>query len=152
MNLRAKGLWLVAVGALAFSASATAAVADPEVNPEPPHHERGEHDELHERYGELEQVNLPPLVVKEQKTAPKLPVKEEVATTLTDATVVDPVANVPIDPKQINPQSSTPADTFFQSASIGLGAMGVGAASLGVVAIRRSIRLRKDPKADFLYQ
>lgn len=120
--------------------------------------EHSEHDELHERYGELERVNLPPLLVKgqsvktNQTSVNHLPAASTSKTKLADSLISNPTVNIPIDVTLINPNDSTPAEEFFQSASIGLGAMGAGAAVLGGVAVRRTVRLRKDQTTDFIYQ
>jgi hypothetical protein len=171
MTLKTKAVWLLAVAALSVSLQATAAwaeddesdsdsdskssVVEDHKSPESKnevenetHSETGlhtEHNELHDKYGDVDQVNLPPLVVKEQKPG-QLVTKQSIQenSTLTDAENANPVANMPIEPEQIRPQSATPAETFFQSATVGLGAMGAGAAALGALAIRRSVRARKD--------
>lgn len=46
----------------------------------------------------------------------------------------------------------TPADEFFQAATIGLVALGAGALSLGGIAAQRAISLRRNPEADFFYE
>lgn len=168
MNLRAKALVLAltTVAMLTAGAAAYAEDDDHEGRPIPgsteypkPHHPHPEENELHDRYGEdIGQVNLPPLVVKQPQktgtanTGTTEPLGSTATKQLVDAGTTDPAQNVPVDPAAINPDQGTPAAEFFNTASIGLGVMGVGAAVLGGVAIRRTIKVRKDPKADFLYQ
>ena len=163
MKLRVKALALTLATA-AILAGGTAAYAEDDDDRRPlpgsselprPHHPHPEENELHERYGDdVGQVNLPPLAVKEgAKTgAASTNLGTNPTSTLVDAGKADPAANLPVDPKSITPHQATPADTFFQSASVGLGVMGAGVVALGAIAIRRSAKLRKDPKADFLYQ
>lgn len=170
MNLRVKAIALSLV-AMTTLAGGTAAFADDDDDLKPlpgtsapaegehsrPHHPHPEEDELHDRYGEdVGQVNLPPLVVKEKTGAANTGATQPIEVTsekqLVNAGIADPVANLPVDPSTINPNQGTPADTFFNSATVGLGVMGAGVVALGGVALRRSIKLRKDPKADFLYQ
>jgi hypothetical protein len=171
MNLRVKATSAALALLFVFAGAATWALADDDNNQFPApgstpgatpgfgHHHDDEKNELHDRYGDVGQVNLPPLVVKQgNKTGAaskygidKMPSGTK-TTSLKDAGNADPVANVPVDPKSINPHQGTPADVFFNSATIGLGVMGVGVAALAAVAIRRAIRVRKDPKSDFLYQ
>ncbi|MEY4320508.1 MAG: hypothetical protein RLZZ471_449 [Actinomycetota bacterium] len=168
MILRVKAIALC-LAAVATFAGGSAALADDEDNkghqsgqnysPFGPHHPHPEENELHDRYGDVGQVNLPPLVVKGEPktgaaangTSDKLTSTSKSAK-LKDAGTANPAGNVPVDPTSINPHQGTPADNFFNSATIGLGVMGAGAVALGAVAIRRSIKIRKDPKADFLYQ
>jgi hypothetical protein len=171
MNLRVKAIAAALAFLFVFGGAANSALADddnnqPVTGPTPGatpgfghHHHDEEKNELHDRYGDVGQVNLPPLVVKQGNktgTASKNGVDKMPSTTKTtslkDAGNADPVANVPVDPKSINPHQGTPADVFFNSATIGLGVMGVGVATLAAVAIRRAVRIRKDPKSDFLYQ
>jgi hypothetical protein len=171
MNLRVKAIALSLIALTTF-AGGTAAFADDDDDdhkPVPgvsvpaegehsrPHHPHPEEDELHDRYGEdVGQVNLPPLVVREKTGAANTGAVQPIEVTskkqLVNAGITDPVANLPVDPSTINPNQGTPADTFFNSATVGLGVMGAGVVALGGVALRRSIKLRKDPKADFLYQ
>ncbi len=171
MNLRVKAIALTLVALTTF-AGGTAAFADDEdddFKPLPgvsapeegehsrPHHPHPEEDELHDRYGEdVGQVNLPPLVVKEKTgtagSGAAQPIEVTSEKQLVNAGITDPVANLPVDPSTINPNQGTPAETFFNSTTVGLGVMGAGVVALGGVALRRSIKLRKDPKADFLYQ
>lgn len=164
MNLRVKAT-VLALASLAFLVGGGAAFADEEDDRRPapgstelprPHHPHPEEDELHDRYGEdVGQINLPPLVVKEKpKTGAagaglgEPPPSQK----LVNAGNANPEANLPVDPSTMNQRRSTPAETFFNAATVGLGAMGLGVVALTSVAIRRSAKLRKDPKADFLYQ
>lgn len=166
MNLRAKAIALV-LATMTVITPWSAAFADDDNDKRPipsstefpkPHHLHPEEDELHDRYGEdVGQINMPPLVVKEPKTGAAAtggsePLNASTSEKLVDASNVNPAANLPVDPTSINPQSGTPADTFFNAATVGLGVMGVGVLALASVAIRRAVKLRKDPKADFLYQ
>lgn len=57
-----------------------------------------------------------------------------------------PVGRHPIDLKQVNFSQPTPADVFMQSATVALGAMGVGALALvGVTASRGKLLRRNQP-------
>ena len=164
--------------ALLFSAlfSAGSAMADerkPHPRPtdatatHPPHREddneedeRNEHDQLREQYGDVDQVFMPPLVVSDPKNqfngsgnGPAKPLKPESGSmVLPDATNIDPHANPPIDPKKIRATKNTPAQNFFEAATLAIGAMAAGSATLGAVAIRRTIKLRKTKNADYLYE
>lgn len=127
------------------------------------HDSKSEHDQLREQYGddEIDQVFLPPLVVTDPTSsittngagqkAPVLPAKPG-ADSLIGATNVDPHANAPIDVKTIKATRQTPAESFFEMATIALVAMAAGSAALGGVAIRRAIKLRNTPNADFIYE
>ncbi|MEN9714145.1 MAG: hypothetical protein RLZZ164_809 [Actinomycetota bacterium] len=134
------------------------------------HHEDGEgeddhHAEIHDKYGkDVDQVFLPPLVVKDAPAAPtgttnkssinggpsgvspiNPPKPGDVAapaTTLKDAGAVDPAANVPVNPDTVAPSTQTPADKFFQVASVGLGAMTLGSVALGGIVVVQRIRQR----------
>ena len=64
----------------------------------------------------------------------------------------DPTANQPIQMENVHPSSKTPADTFIQSAQIGVGAMAAGAAVLGIAAAARGQRSRRESKTDFIYE
>jgi hypothetical protein len=64
----------------------------------------------------------------------------------------DPTANQPIQMQNVHPSSKTPADTFIQSAQIGVGAMAAGAAVLGITAAARGKRARRESKTDFIYE
>jgi hypothetical protein len=125
--------------------------------------ERSEHDQLRERYGDdgIEQVFLPPLVVTDpgnafapagQRPKPGSLADPNGQGALTDATNVDPKGSAPIDLKRLKANEQTPAETFFEIATIGLVAMGAGSAALGAVAIRRAVKLRKTPNSDFIYE
>ncbi len=175
MNLRVKAIALTLTALATFSGGYSAYAEDDDDKrpmpgqssaPRAPHHpheeenEHAEENELHDRYGEdVGQINLPPLVVKDGKKTGSAgngvgeqlnpPANPE---TLKDAGNADPAGNVPVDPKSIKANQGTPADVFFNSATVGLGVMGAGALALGGFAVRRSIKLRKDPKADFLYE
>ena len=127
------------------------------------HDKKSEHDQLREQYGddEIDKVFLPPLVVSDPaaqikvngsgQKAPVLPAKPG-ADSLVDATNVNPHANAPIDVKTIKATRQTPAESFFEMATIALVAMAAGSAALGGVAIRRAIKLRNTPNADFIYE
>lgn len=167
MNLRVKAIAL-SLASMAILAGGTAVYADDQDDKRPtpgatdfpkPRHPHPEENELHDRYGEdVGQVNLPPLVVKPPPTtgAAGTGKSEQISPAntpkLVDAGNANPEENVPVDPAAINPDQGTPADNFFNVASAGIGVMGIGVAALVVFAIRRSARLRKDSKADFLYQ
>lgn len=125
--------------------------------------ERSEHDQLRERYGDdgIEQVFLPPLVVTDpgnafapagQRPKPGSLPGTNGQGALTDATNVDPKGSAPIDLKRIKANEQTPAETFFEIATVGLVAMGAGSAALGAVAIRRAVKLRNTPNSDFIYE
>ena len=181
MNLRkiSATVLISAIAALllsvAFSVSgAHAEDGDNESHPKPtagatmpprPHHGdddgKSEHDQLRDKYGDkdIDQVFLPPLVVTEQPAslngaghqAPVMPAKPG-GQTLIDATNVDPHANAPIDIKTIKATRQTPAESFFEMATVALIAMAAGSAALGAVAIRRAIKLRNTPNSDFIYE
>lgn len=123
--------------------------------------EREHHAEIHDKYGnDVDQVFLPPLVVKDAPAAPsgttgKSNIKPLVpgptnavdvtgleATTLKDAAAVDPAANLPVNPDSLAPTSQTPADKFFQVASFGLGVMALGSVALGGIVVVQRIRQR----------
>lgn len=115
------------------------------------------HDRLREQYGEVEQVFLPPLVVTDpsglggkQRVAPQP--GEVSGDKLVDATFIDPRQNAPIDPKNIQASKNSPAESFFQMASVAIGSMAAGSIALGAFAIRRSVRLRNAEDADYFYK
>jgi hypothetical protein len=115
------------------------------------------HDRLREQYGEVEQVFLPPLVVTDpsglggkQRVAPQQ--GEVNGDKLVDASFIDPRQNAPIDPKSIQASRHSPADSFFQMASVAIGSMAAGSIALGAFAIRRSVRLRNTEDADYFYK
>lgn len=181
MNLRkiSATVLISAIAALLLSVAFDISMAradDKESHPTPtagsilpprPHHEdrdsKSEHDQLRDKYGDkdIDQVFLPPLVVTDPTSsittngagqkAPVLPTKPG-AETLVDATNVDPHANEPIDVKTIKATRQTPAESFFEMATIALVAMAAGSAALGGVAILRAIKLRNNPNADFIYE
>jgi hypothetical protein len=66
-------------------------------------------------------------------------------------TEIDPVANVPIELSKVQPTKKTPADTFVESATVGVGAMAAGAAVLATVAFTRGSRARRQKSGDYLY-
>ncbi len=116
------------------------------------------HERLREQYGEVEQVYLPPLVVTDPSglggngfIVPK-PGEEADSGRLLDATNVDPRRNAPIDPKTIRANGQTPADSFFQLASVAIGSMAAGSIALGAFAVRRTVRLRNTADADYIYK
>jgi hypothetical protein len=124
--------------------------------------EREHHAEIHDKYGnDVDQVFLPPLVVKDAPTAPsgttgKSNIKPPVSSSnnavdanglvapssLENAAAVDPAANLPVDPDSLAPTSQTPADKFFQVASFGLGVMALGSVALGGIVVVQRIRQR----------
>ena len=108
---------------------------------------------IREQYGEVEQVFLPPLVVTNPATNPKqLQPIGAVEGKLLDAANIDPHANMPVDPKTIGAAGKTPADSFFQVATVAMTTMAAGSFALGAFAIRRSIRLKNTPDSDFIYK
>ena len=108
---------------------------------------------IREQYGEVEQVFLPPLVVTNPATNPKqLQPVGAVEGKLLDAANIDPHANMPVDPKTIGAAGKTPADSFFQVATVAMTTMAAGSFALGAFAIRRSIRLKNTPDSDFIYK
>jgi hypothetical protein len=108
---------------------------------------------IREQYGEVEQVFLPPLVVTNPATNPKqLQPVGAVEGKLLDAANIDPHANMPVDPKTIGAAGKTPADSFFQVATVAMTTMAAGSVALGAFAIRRSIRLKNTPDSDFIYK
>jgi hypothetical protein len=95
------------------------------------------HDQLRQQYGEVEQVFLPPLLVTDPAGKP--------GNRLLDSANIDPHENMPIDPKTVSSNQKTPADSFFQVATVAISTMAAGSLALGVFAIRRSIRTRNTP-------
>jgi hypothetical protein len=69
-----------------------------------------------------------------------------------NSAVFDPTANAPIEMSNIHPNSKSPADVFIESAQIGIGAMAVGAAVLGITAGVRGSKSRRESKTDFIYE
>lgn len=57
----------------------------------------------------------------------------------------------PIDVKTIDFTGKTPADKFVEAATASIGAMAIGAISLGVVTMVRGKRQQKDLKAEYQY-
>lgn len=116
------------------------------------------HERLREEYGEVEQVNLPPLVVTDPSglggSGFKVPKPGDALSgdRLLDATNVDPRQNAPIDPKTIRANGQTPAESFFQLASVAIGSMAAGSIALGAFAVRRTVRLRNTEDADYIYK
>jgi hypothetical protein len=161
-------LALAAFFALGSVAVAQAVALTPHSKPAPPAPEfeseesEGEDDDddnevyqnrIREQYGEVEQVFLPPLVVTNPATNPKqLQPVGAVEGKLLDAANIDPHANMPVDPKTIGAAGKTPADSFFQVATVAMTTMAAGSFALGAFAIRRSIRLKNTPDSDFIYK
>lgn len=161
-------LALAAFFALGSVAVAQAVALTPHSKPAPPtpefesedsEGEEGEDDNevyqnrIREQYGEVEQVFLPPLVVTNPATNPKqLQPVGAVEGKLLDAANIDPHANMPVDPKTIGAAGKTPADSFFQVATVAMTTMAAGSVALGAFAIRRSIRLKNTPDSDFIYK
>ena len=161
-------LALAAFFALGSVAVAQAVALTPHSKPAPPtpefesedsEGEEGEDDNevyqnrIREQYGEVEQVFLPPLVVTNPATNPKqLQPIGAVEGKLLDAANIDPHANMPVDPKTIGAAGKTPADSFFQVATVAMTTMAAGSFALGAFAIRRSIRLKNTPDSDFIYK
>jgi hypothetical protein len=128
---------------------------------------KSEHDQLREKYGDkdIDQVFLPPLVVTDPAATgsisgnvtgagkgPAKPIGQAPVENLVDATNVDPAANSPIDLKNIRANGESPAQSFFEIATVALGAMAAGSIALGAMAIRRAVKIRKTPNADFIYE
>ena len=64
----------------------------------------------------------------------------------------NPNANAPIQLQNVHVTDRTPADVFMDSAKIGVGAMAAGAIVLGVAAVVRGARFRRQAKTDFIYE
>lgn len=109
------------------------------------------HDQLREQYGEVEQVFLPPLVVTNPAGAANQ-LAPASGGGLLDSANIDPHENMPIDPKTIGADRKTPADSFFQMASVAISTMAAGSIALGGFAIRRSVRMKNSPDSDFIYK
>lgn len=173
MILSRRAAAVIALALAAFFALGSVAVAQavaltPHSKPAPPTPEfeseesEGEDDDddnevyqnrIREQYGEVEQVFLPPLVVTNPATNPKqLQPVGAVEGKLLDAANIDPHANMPVDPKTIGAAGKTPADSFFQVATVAMTTMAAGSFALGAFAIRRSIRLKNTPDSDFIYK
>ena len=173
MILSRRAAAVIALALAAFFALGSVAVAQavamtPHSKPAPPTPEfeseesEGEDDDddnevyqnrIREQYGEVDQVFLPPLVVTNPATNPKqLQPVGAVEGKLLDAANIDPHANMPVDPKTIGAAGKTPADSFFQVATVAMTTMAAGSFALGAFAIRRSIRLKNTPDSDFIYK
>lgn len=172
MILSRRAAAVIALALAAFFALGSVAVAQavaltPHSKPAPPAPEfesedsEGEEDDenevyqnrIREQYGEVEQVFLPPLVVTNPATSSKqLQPIGAVEGKLLDAANIDPHANMPVDPKTIGAAGKTPADSFFQVATVAMTTMAAGSFALGAFAIRRSIRLKNTPDSDFIYK
>lgn len=127
------------------------------------HDGKSEHDQLREQYGDkdIDQVFLPPLVVTDPASAfnprgagqkPPIAPGADAGNNLVDASNIDPNANAPINLDQIKATRQTPAETFFELATVALVTMAAGSAALGAIAIRRAVKLRKTPNSDFIYE
>ena len=118
------------------------------------------HDKLREQYGEVDQVFLPPLVVTDPsglggKGLPnQLPAGSQVGPNgeLLGSANIDPQMNVPLDPNTISKDKQSPADSFFQLATVAISTMAAGSIALGGFALRRTVKLRKNPNSDFIYK
>ena len=173
MILSRRAAAVIALALAAFFALGSVAVAQavaltPHSKPAPPtpefesedsEGEEGEDDNevyqnrIREQYGEVEQVFLPPLVVTNPAINPKqLQPVGAVEGKLLDAANIDPHANMPVDPKTIGAAGKTPADSFFQVATVAMTTMAAGSVALGAFAIRRSVRLKNTPDSDFIYK
>ena len=172
MNLSRRATAVIALALAAFFALGSVAVAQavamtPHSKPAPatPEHENeenesGEEDEnevyqnrIREQYGEVEQVFLPPLMVTNPAANPnQLQPVGAVEGQLLDSANINPHENIPVDPKTIGTTGKTPADAFFQVATVAMTTMAAGSFALGAFAIRRSIRLKNTPDSDFIYK
>jgi hypothetical protein len=117
--------------------------------------EERHHDDLLEQYGEVEQVFLPPLVVTDPsglggKGLPNQQVGPNGE--LLGSANIDPLQNLPLDPNTISKDKQTPADSFFQLATVAISTMAAGSLALGGFALRRNVKLRKNPNSDFIYK
>ena len=65
---------------------------------------------------------------------------------------IDPQMNVPLDPNTISKDKQTPADSFFQLATVAISTMAAGSLALGGFALRRTVKLRNNPNSDFIYK
>ena len=172
MTLSRRATAVIALALAAFFALGSVAVAQavamtPHSKPAPatPEHENeenesGEEDEnevyqnrIREQYGEVEQVFLPPLMVTNPAANPnQLQPVGAVEGQLLDSANINPHENVPVDPKTIGTTGKTPADSFFQVATVAMTTMAAGSFALGAFAIRRSIRMKNTPDSDFIYK
>jgi len=122
--------------------------------------EERHHNDLREQYGEVEQVFLPPLVVTDPsglggKGLPnQAPAGSQVGPNgeLLGSANIDPLQNLPLDPNTISKDKQTPADSFFQLATVAISTMAAGSLALGGFALRRTVKLRKNPNSDFIYK
>ena len=113
------------------------------------------HDDLLEQYGEVEQVFLPPLVVTDPSgLGGKVLPNQQVGPNgeLLGSANIDPLQNLPLDPNTISKDKQTPADSFFQLATVAISTMAAGSLALGGFALRRNVKLRKNPNSDFIYK
>lgn len=172
MTLSRRATAVIALALAAFFALGSVAVAQavamtPHSKPAPatPEHENeenesGEEDEnevyqnrIREQYGEVEQVFLPPLMVTNPAANPnQLQPVGAVEGQLLDSANINPHENMPVDPKTIGTTGKTPADSFFQVATVAMTTMAAGSFALGAFAIRRSIRMKNTPDSDFIYK
>jgi hypothetical protein len=72
--------------------------------------------------------------------------------TFLDSANINPHENMPVDPKTIGTAGKTPADSFFQVATVAMTTMAAGSVALGAFAIRRSIRAKNTPDSDSIYK
>jgi hypothetical protein len=108
---------------------------------------------IREQYGEVEQVFLPPLVVTNPATTSnQLQPFGVVEGTFLDSANINPHENMPVDPKTIGVAGKTPADSFFQVATVAMTTMAAASVALGAFAIRRSIRAKNTPDSDSIYK
>ena len=172
MTLSRRAAAVIALALAAFFALGSVAVAQAvamtphsKPAPAPPENENeesesGEEDEnevyqnrIREQYGEVEQVFLPPLVVTNPATNPnQLQPVGALEGKLLDSANINPHENMPVDPKTIGTAGKTPADSFFQVATVAMTTMAAGSFALGAFAIRRSIRMKNTPDSDFIYK
>lgn len=169
----AVALFMVIFLALTFLVSGQAFAADLQGKPTPAapsfstedededeNEEERHHDKLREQYGEVEQVFLPPLVVTDPsglggKGMPNsLPAGAPVGPNgeVLGSANIDPQENLPLDPNSISKDKQSPADSFFQLATVAISTMAAGSLALGGFAIRRTVKLRKNPNSDFIYK
>jgi hypothetical protein len=151
--------------AFTFLGAGQAFAADPPSKPTPAapsfnqdsdvDEEERHHDDLLEQYGEVEQVFLPPLVVTDPSgLGGKVLPNQQVGPNgeLLGSANIDPLQNLPLDPNTISKDKQTPADSFFQLATVAISTMAAGSLALGGFALRRNLKLRKNPNSDFIYK
>ena len=151
--------------AFTFLGAGQAFAADPPSKPTPAapsfnqdsdvDEEERHHDDLLEQYGEVEQVFLPPLVVTDPSgLGGKVLPNQQVGPNgeLLGSANIDPLQNLPLDPNTISKDKQTPADSFFQLATVAISTMAAGSLALGGFALRRNVKLRKNPNSDFIYK